>query len=479
MTFISPIGATKEIRKRKAYTPKPIELDPNFPAQNAFINDTHRYLVAQCSRRAGKTNALAIRFFKTMEKHPKTTCVYLGLTLESARNILWPVLQDLNDAHGLGCKFVDSKLIMTHPNGSKLRILGADMSNFIKRLKGIKSPGIAIDEAQDFGPHIQSLVDDVLSPCISDYVDGWLAMTGTPGPVPQGYFFKATQERKFDYSFHGWTCIDNPYMPNPAEFIEQQKIRNEWEDNNPTLLREWKNQWVLDVQALWIRYQEKLNHYTQLPDIRPNKWNYILGIDWGFRDSDALAVLAWSEHDPNTYLVEELITPKQDITSLIENVQGMITKYDITKIVMDEGGGGKKMAEEMRRRHAIPVHPADKVRKQETVEFFNDTLRRGKFKAKSSSRFVQDSYLVQVDWNKSRPDKIVIKKDPHSDIIDAVLYSFKESPAYSYQAPTKEPKYGSKEYVDKQHERMFELELAGLQEESQKERDNSSWWKDY
>lgn len=459
----------KELARRKISKAqvKPIDLDPNFPAQNAFILDNSRYLVAQCSRRAGKTNALAIRFFKTMEKHPSTTCIYLGLTLESARNILWPVLQDLNQIHQLGCKFVDSKLIMTHPNGSKLRILGADMSNFIKRLKGIKSPGIAIDEAQDFGPHLQSLVDDVLSPCISDYTDGWLAMTGTPGPVPQGYFFKSTQERKFGYSFHGWTCLENPYMPNPAQFIEEQKTRNEWEDNNPTLLREWKNLWVLDVQSLWVRYQEKTNNYISLPNIAPHKWNYILGIDWGFRDSDALAVIAWSEKDPNTYLVEELITPKQDITSLVENVQHMITKYGVSKIVMDEGGGGKKMAEEMRRRHAIPVHPADKVRKQETVEFLNDTLRRGKFKAPIKSRFVQDSYLIQIDWDKSRPDKIIIKKYPHSDIIDAVLYAFKESPAYTYVVPVKKPPYGSPEWAMAQDKELWDAANAHFEKEQE------------
>lgn len=460
--MITPQGAKKRIVKRLAYQPKPIRLDPNFGVQNDFINDPSKYLVAQCSRRAGKTNALAIRFLKTMEKYPKSQCVYLGLTLESARNILWSVLQDLNDEHQIGCKFVDSKLIMTHPNGAKLRILGADMSNFIKRLKGIKSPGIAIDEAQDFGPHLQSLVDDVLTPCISDYPDGWLAMTGTPGPVPQGYFYRATHERKYGYAFHGWTVLDNPYMPNPAGFIQEQMTRNEWDENNPTLLREWKNQWVLDVQSLWIQYKESVNHFTQLPSITPHKWNYILGIDLGFRDADALAVVAWSEHCANAYLIEEVITAKQGITELVGQIEGLAKKYDISKMVIDEGGLGKKIAEEFRRQKSIPVHAADKARKQENVSFLNDALRRGKFLAKSASRFAQDSYLVQVDWEKSRPDKIVIKKHPHSDIIDAVLYAFKECPTFAYEAPKPKPKWGTKEWADEENTRMFEAELEGM-----------------
>lgn len=461
--MITTKAAAKALRAKQNYLPKPIELDPNFAVQNALINDTSRYIVAQCSRRAGKTNGIALKFFKTLEKYPGSQCVYLSLTFDSARDILWPVLQELNARYKLGCTFVESKLWMTHPNGAKLKLMGADMKNFIKRLKGRKYPGVAIDEAQDFGAHLQSLVDDVLTPSISDYADGWLLLTGTPGPVPQGYFFQITQERKYGYSYHGWTLFENPYMPNPREFVEDLKKKREWDDENPTLKREWLNNWVLDVNSLWIRYIESKNHYQSLPTLPNNKpWNYIMGIDFGFKDADALAVLAWSEHESATYLVEEVVMTKQGLTELVEQVNKLRSKYDISKIVADEGALGKKLAEEMRRQHHIPVHPAEKQRKQENVEFLNDALRLGKFQAKSGSRFAQDSYLVQIDWDKSTPDKIIVKKKPHSDIIDAVLYAFKESPAFTYQKAKATPVYGSKEWADATHDAMFEAELQGI-----------------
>lgn len=454
--MITKVGAVRALNKRKNIQVKPIELHPDFIPQNNFIHDQARYLIAQCSRRSGKTNGLAIRFFKTMEKYPKSQCMYLALTRDSARDIMWPVLHEINDKYQIGCTFTETRLTMQHPNGSKLLLMGADMSNFIKRLKGRKYPGVAIDEAQDFGVHLQSLVDDVLTPSISDYSDGWLALTGTPGPVPQGYFFDATQNGKYGYSSHRWTILENPYMPSPAAFIEDLKKKREWEDNHPTLLREWKNQWVLDVQSLWVRYKESVNHYQQLPDITPRKYNYIMGIDVGFKDADAIAVLAWHESDPCTYLVEESINTKQGITELTNQINAMCSRYDISKMVIDEGGLGKKIAEELRRQKGIPVQPADKMRKQENVEFLNDALRTGRFKAKSASRFAQDSYLVQIDWDKSTPDKIIVKKKPHSDIIDSVLYAFKESPAFSYQSPSKKPKIGSKEWADAQPNEMWE-----------------------
>ncbi len=382
---------------------------------------------------------------------------------------MWPVLQEINDKYNLGCTFTEGKLLMKHPNGATLKLMGADMKNFIKRLKGRKYPAVGIDEAQDFGAHLQTLVDDVLTPSIADYSDGWLALTGTPGPVPQGYFFDVTKNGKYGYSHHEWTLLENPYMPNPGAFIEDLKAKREWDDQNPTLLREWKNQWVLDVQSLWVRYQASINHYIELPKAN---YTYALGIDIGFNDADALAVIAWSEDSPTTYLVEELITKKQGLTGLVDQVQNLRKKYDFCKMVIDEGGLGKKLAEEMRRRHAIPVHPADKNRKQESIEFLNDALRLGKFKAKSNSQFALDSYLIQIDWDKSTPNRIVIKKKPHSDIIDSVLYAFKESPAFSYATPVSGPKYGTKEWADAQEDSMWENAQTHFQEISDTEKYN-------
>lgn len=472
MTKIRTVDKTtllleKHRREKLLADAKPLDLHPNFTAQNDFVENTARFIAAQCSRRAGKSNALALRFFNTMKKYPGAQCIYIALTRDSARSIMWPVLMEHDEKYKIGCQFLESRLTVVHPNGASLRLVGADSKNFIRRLKGVKSPGIAIDEAQDFGSHLQSLIDDVLTPTISDYADGWLALTGTPGPVPNGYFFEVTQELKYGYEVHKWTVLDNPYMPNAKEFIEELKKKRGWTDTNPTLLREWKNNWILDVQSLWIHYNEKFNNYDTLIQNGSVKYNYIIGVDIGYRDADAIAVLAWSEQHNTTFLVEEIITSKQDITDLADQLKKLQTKYKPDKIVMDAGALGKKIHEELLRRHQIAIEAADKTRKQENVEFLNDALRLGAFKAKSSSRFAIDSYLVQIDWDKSTPDRIIIKKQPHSDIIDAVLYAFKASLAYTFAATLPSPKWGTKEWANLQETEMFEKELEGFQKEQE------------
>jgi len=454
--MLTPSNKLLQAELKKRSLRRELVLDPKFEKQNAFILDDARFISARCSRRAGKTNGLAYRFVRTMDKHPGSQCIYLALTRESAKDIMWPVLVEINEVYNLGFSFIESKLEVTAPNGSSIKLYGADMKNFIKRLKGRKYPGVAIDEAQDFGVHLRSLIDDVLTPSIADYADGWLAVTGTPGPVPHGYFFEVTHAGAYEYSRHEWTLLDNPHMPGVSKFLTDLKRRQAWDDNNPTYLREYCNKWVLDTQSLWIEYKENVNNYAALPMV---KWTYILGIDLGFKDADALAVLAWSEADANTYLVEEVVTKRQTISQLVEQVDKLRKKYDISKMVIDQGGLGLKIAEEMRRRHHIPVVGAEKQRKQETVKFLNDHLRHGRFKAKADSKFAADSYLVQIDYEKSTPDKIVIKKEPHSDIIDAVLYAFKESPAYTYQAPVKKPIYGTKAWADAESQTMEDAAL--------------------
>lgn len=445
--FLSPLARQYLEKITKDLDAKQVKIHQPFPEQLAFINDKARFTAAQCGRRAGKTYALAEKFLKQMEKYPGSLSRYIALTRDSAKDIMWPVLHELNDKYNLGANLAESTLTMTLPNGAKLRLFGADMINFIRRLKGAKSPAVAIDEAQEFGNHLETLINDVLTPTIADYADSWISLTGTPGPIPRGYFYDVTHAGKYNYSVHRWTIFDNPHMPGAGKFVEELKARNLWTEETPTYLREYKNRWVLDTESLLIKYKEELNHYETLPQ---GKWVYILGVDIGHRDADALAVVAWNEQSKEVYLVEEVITRGQDITELSNQITAVQGRYEIAKIIMDEGALGKKIAEEIRRRKHLPIQPADKMRKMENVAFLNEWLRLGHFKAKKDSRFAQESYQLQIDYERTTPTRLEVKKGFHSDIIDAVLYAFKESPAFTYQKEPPKPVVGTTEWFNKE-----------------------------
>lgn len=433
-----------------------------FDQQLKFVEDPSPFKVAVCSRRSGKTIACAAHLIHTAITSPDTISLYITLSRNNAKKLIWREIIKFNDTYKLDGIPDISELSMTFPNKSVIYISGCKDQSEVEKFRGLPIKLCYIDECQSFRSYIKDLIDDVIAPALMDYA-GNLCLIGTPGPVPSGYFHECSVESD-TWSKHHWTFFDNPHIAIKSGKTHQQILDRELKrrgvlDSDPSIQREWYGKWVLDSDSLLIHYKADKNHYQELqPQI---KYNYIMGIDIGFKDADALSILAWSEQDPCTYLVEELITTKQGLTELVEQVKGLQKKYDVSKIVMDMGGLGLKMGEEMSRRYQIPVEAADKARKMENIELLNDALRSGRFKAKSKSRFAQDSYLVEIDRDKSTPDRIKVSDRFHSDIIDSVLYAFKISYAFSYEKPKEKPRYGSAEWASQQSTEMWDAEMAG------------------
>lgn len=448
-----------------------------FDKQLKFVEDPRPFKIAVCSRRSGKTIACAAHLVATALETPEVVCLYITLSRNNAKKLIWREIKKINEKFNLCGEEDQTELSLTLPNKSVIYLSGAKDASEIEKFRGLAIKLAYVDECQSFREYIRDLIDDVISPALMDYA-GDLCLIGTPGPVPAGFFAEIAGQVRNKitaseaWSHHSWTFFDNPFIAQKSgkthqEILDRELRRRGVTIADPSIQREWFGKWVLDSDSLWIRYNEKINHFIQLPD---QKYNYILGIDLGFNDADALAVLAWSETDPTTYLVEEMITTKQGIEELAQQIHALNKKYDISKMVIDEGGLGKKAAEEIRRRHHLPLIAADKARKQENVSFLNDALRSGRFKAKSGSRFAADSMLVEIDRDKSTPDRIKISDKYHSDIIDAVLYAFKESPAFTYQEPAPILKPGTKEYQDSIANQMWDRAQEFFSEEAEKER---------
>jgi len=405
---------------------------------------------------------------KTAIETPDVVCLYITLSRSNAKKIIWKELQKINDTYNLRGKENLSELSFTFPNGSMIYLSGAKDLSEIEKFRGMALKVVYIDEAQSFRAYIQDLVNDALRPALMDW-NGKLCLIGTPPPVPNGYFYETfNKENKFGK--HAWTFFNNPFIIKKSGITHEQMLQQVLEDRgvnkeDPSIRREYFGECVVDTNSLLIHYDELKNNFEELP---PGKFTYILGVDIGFNDADALAVLAWGQHSPNIYLVEEVLKRKQDITGLMESIQLLRNKYDISKMVIDAGALGKKITEELVRRHQLPLQAADKARKMENVALLNDFLRTGRFKAKPDSQFAQDSFLVEIDRDKSTPDRIKVSDRYHSDIIDSVLYAFKESYAYSFVATKPKPKYGTPEWAKEEASKAFELAVEHFTKEAEK-----------
>lgn len=431
-----------------------------FKEQLHFVSDPARFKTAVCSRRSGKTTACAADLIYTALSFPASTCIYITLSRKNAKHIVWPELLRLNSQFELEGHTNETDLSMKFPNGSIIYCSGAKDKSEIENFRGLAIKKVYIDEAQSFRPYIKDLIDDVLSKALFDY-QGQLCLIGTPGLVPAGYFYECAKSP--EWSHHAWTMISNPHLEKksgkkPIELIHEDCQRMNVEITHAKIQRECFGKWVVDTDSLVLTFSEK-NHLQSLP---PKKWSYIFGVDVGFDDADAIAVLAWSEDSDKAYLVEEMVKNKQGITELATTLESLIKKYNPDRIVMDTGGLGKKIASEMRSRFSLPIVAAEKTRKFEFLEILNDALRCERFFASPTSRFAQDCNLLEWDKDSATPDKLKISDRYHSDIIDAVLYAFRESLHWMHEPKMKTPKIETPEWFKEQEEKLIEQLQAKL-----------------
>lgn len=426
-----------------------------------------RFRAACCSRRAGKTVGIAADALETLQNESDVLCLYITVTKQAARDIIWADILKIIDENNLPFKTDNTRLSVTNPeNRSKFIIEGAKDRSEIEKHRGKKLRKCYIDEAQSFRSYIEDLVNDIITPALRDH-KGELYITGTPGPVKAGYFYKITHS---DF-WHNicWTAFDNPHMHDPPELdlyatLTEERTMKEIPENDPGYQRETFGIWIEDLDSLVFKFNREKNIYKVLPKYSENdiKYNYeyIFGIDIGYNDSDAIAVLAYNYEEKEVYLVDEYVKSKQDITSLVNEIRRLQDHYRPIKMVLDAGALGKKIQEEILQRHGLNLEAAEKNRKNEFIELLNDDLRTGKFKAFEGSIFQDDCMLVQ--WDKEskirNPERPKISDTYHSDICDAVLYAWRECRHFLSENTTLPPKIGTDNYMDelerKEAERM-------------------------
>jgi hypothetical protein len=278
-------------------------------AQRAYILDDREYVSARCPRRSGKTWANMAKALVQQLRYPGSRILIVSLTLKSTRENYWqrgPAgVFAFNRKYKLGITFNHTDSVWTLPNGSSGRLAGAETRADIEYLRGAaaEAHGALVDECKSFAPaHLQELIEDVLEPGLMTY-QGWMALTGTPGFIPMGPFYEATQpwaRNKFKattcvpyeqwddfvagklknpyipendeaqpqegadedeipqpWSHHYWTIKDNDRIINPRTGIAAQwakalrvKAKNRWADDHPTWLREYLGLWTSAIDGM-------------------------------------------------------------------------------------------------------------------------------------------------------------------------------------------------------------------------------------
>lgn len=453
-----------KLERRVEEETDPPYVDALFDVQKDFFADGSPRKVAVCGRRSGKTEGVAAWLLDGARQLAGGLSVYIALSRNNCRLILWSTLIAINERHGLNLWFreQDNQLIVQCPNGHRIWLAGCKDSAEIEKFRGVKLKRAAIDEAASYGSYLRDLVFDVLEPALLDY-KGEICMVGTPGAIPAGLFYEAsTGDGGPQWSTHHWCVLNNPYIPHAAKWLAQKKVENKWTDDHPTYQREWLGNWVSDLGSLVYPFNAERNIFHKRPDA-DNGWVTALGIDVGYEDSTAFVVGCYRRGHPEIYILHVEKRAHMIPSSVAVRIIQLQKQFDCYSVIMDTGGIGKAYAQQASDRYGIHIEPARKTEKRAHIEIVRGELLTGNIKL--DPRHTQpliDEWTALV-WKEDRsgPDE---RFEDHA--ADAALYLIRELMP-RYKPEEDEGNLTERQKIDRE---MSKLKAATMKQQRDKMR---------
>lgn len=474
--------AAKILARRRAKSVNPdVVLEDAFEQQRKFILDPSKLKAVFCTRRAAKSYSAGLYLIYMALKNPGCNCLFIGLTRQSAKNIVWKdILKILNTKYSLNASFNQTELTMTLPNGSIIRVTGVDADqDEMNKLLGAKYRLVCIDEASMYTIDLRNLVYGVLKPAMTDpNADGergTICLTGTSSNFTRGLFYDITTRKETGWSLHTWSAHDNPYVAKQwQEELDDIGANRPLYTETPQFKQWYLNLWVVDEEKLVYKFSIDRNLTKGLPIFRDvSSWVFVLGVDLGWDDDNGFVLTGYHLNDPNLYVIKTYRENRLTFDDVVIKVQEFMghPEYSPHKVIVD--GANKQGVESMRARSQIPFECADKIGKVDFIEMFNSDLVQGKIKYLPGTEDVQQEQMSLV-W-KTDGDKIRLPKTEHSalpnHLCDALLYAWRMGYHFQTEPETKLiPKY-SKEWYAQQAQQIWEREREAIERQT-----NQSEW---
>lgn len=438
---------------------------------------------------------------------PHCTIPYITNSRPQAKRIAWKKLLFWDRTLGLGMKFNHADLTATIPRvGSTIFLGGANDEAEIERYRGGDHPLIVLDEAQSLRSFLPYFISDILLPTLVDH-DGQLVLIGTPNAACLGYFHDASnpeaEQRLLNedgepmFSVHNWTGFDNPNLDptykkgehnnferalsKVAEVIRRICRAGGISQTSNTYQREWLGKWVFSLDGLV--FQVKPYNIVQglpegLDDLR-----YVLGMDVGYVDATAFVIMAYSETAGAAFAVESYEKTEMLPSQQSAEVQRLAESYEFESIVIDSGGGGKGLVEELAQRHDLPAKLAAKREKVAAINTLNGDLKSNTLRILryQNSTLIEHLYALKWDvarlrrrggkhWALKSINHLAIDDSTPDHLPDAFLYAHRECLHYMNGYQKEGPAPGSKAWVEAEEEAMFQ-KVAGKVEDQE-----TPWW---
>lgn len=399
-----------------------------YDKQRDIMLDCNKFkkIIAITSRRTGKTTMNA-GLIVLEALTPNSRIAYINLTFTNAREQIFDLILDYANSIGFDPQFKSkAEGIIRWPNGSQVRLTGNSNNTEADKLRGFNCRLAIIDEI-GHQRNIDYLVNEILIPQMADYTDATLLLTGTPSRVPH-HFSTTIFQGENDYKKYHFTMLDNPFIPNPRKFIEQEAASRGFGMDTPFIRREYFGEIVADTEALVFKDYKTYDEIPDLTDLHPIGIN--IGGDYGYRDYNGIVTVVYSK-DQAIVLKEDKFN-KATVSKIIEK---MLEHYNYALSLNRKYGwdvpikiyadyNEEAITKELMIKYKVPAFNCYKYDKAYAIEKLSEMARTGKLLVPKNGLCADemDRTLYERD---AKTDAIVseISDDYHPDILMALLYA--------------------------------------------------------
>ncbi len=447
-------------------------------------------LAILAGRRGGKTVVAGAKLLLGALQHPRSLSVYLALSRDSARDIMWPEIVAWGERLNIPSEcFNETTMRIRLPNGSRIVITGTDDMKTIERWRGTKIAGAIVDECGSQPDSILTMIiTSILRPATID-LQGYIWCIGTPGFVGSGYWWDLTNPERVSQVplFSDWNMLSNPHIPHAANELREILAFEGWrappdicillglpiqydeskckhhhvlERHNAdceilpataTFVREYLGRWCIDLGELVYPYSDALCGIDDLPlrnaagtVLDSNNWRFVIGVDVGVVDDTAIAILAANVHDVRDFVVATEKHKAMLTNALADRLRHLRVLYKGAPIIIDSGGMGKYHATDVQERYGIGVIAAEKQEKASNIRIFRDRMlsSRVAILRGECNDAIRDEY-TRIAWDKN---KLLPSKASTDHAADAVLYAWRYLKNYVARDKLELPPQGSAEW---------------------------------
>jgi len=281
------------------------------PAQEQIAADPHRFRVARCGRRFGKSWLAGYEMFVRAVAIDNARIVYYAPTRDDARDIMWKVLKEICGALIVGDPN-ESRLEMNIRNrfGTTSLIVLYGWEALQERGKGVgvKNHFAVLDEVSKYS-NFEYGWQEILRPTLID-VQGDALFISTTNGFNHFYDLCNKELTDSDYKTFHFTSYDNPFI-SPEEI---DKIKSEMTEDRA-------------AQEIYAEFRKKeglvykeFNREQHLTTDEPYEVVYtIAGVDFGFKHPAAVIEIK-KDYNGVYWVTDEWVETEQTEDLIIEYV---------------------------------------------------------------------------------------------------------------------------------------------------------------